>query len=937
MPVYLGTQNTNCLTYIPQDIKYTLVDGVLTVKAGSKAYIPVGFLSDGVTPNFTTITLTKDLTLTQTWGTKEQVTICVNATGNNLERLAWGRTSSGDGSTNPTISQIYYHTGINYIKYLTTDGTLSAGYMSFPILVVSVPGDNTATVTSVDRVFNGFGSIGGAFYILPNVEGNASNGLNPDGTYNIIPFKTSIVVVRTDPMGNGTFSYALQSNATNLTRYNYFTLKNDGYLYAQDGSKIYGIDIGKVTYTDSKITSFTINPVQPKLIARDMSNSYLGTQNTNCLTYIPEDVKVRLDPIAWTQPTLTANGTMGGDSFACDQSGYWTEDNGNKQEAWRMFSEGNTSEWQINNVSTSSTYWAKFYNPEVIKISKFQVVNSALEDVSNYIPAKIVLYGSNDDSTYTEMGVLTDITTTASAVFDLYLTHSDWYKYYKIEVTPRSTVAVAVGRLKITAKTDDYVVVEKGGKTYVPNGVGVYDEIVTKSDLKTTAKGINSSADCLLFVNQANNSLDASIVTKCYTSDTNPAVTYSAWWDTTNNKIYRFSSDSTTPKQQLSFPIAYLDFNEQRRITRIKPLKGFSFFGKRLIGLKGVKGLIPNGYGDNQTFNNIEFEWKWNTVYQVGDANKTSGIRAFETYIASGYTYYDLNTNKLYTDNTLANHRVCAQIGNYTTNSDGNIIDMNINQVQPEYIARKIDFVYNGSTLIKHNFKPITFHTYPEPQPWTVPLGVSKIHVDCVASSGCDQNSNLGGKGGRVQCDLTVTPGETLYFTVGYIPSLCYTAEYNASDIRRGGTEYANRVVVAGGGGSASNHKAGGNGGGLIGADGEDYDATNVTGGGGGTQTSGGAGGVGNRIQAHGHDHQGEAGTLGMGGNAGTDNYEGPRGAGGAGYYGGGSGAASWSDSYKGTAGGGGGSSYTNSSVCSNVTHTQGYRKGAGYITISLA
>lgn len=672
----------------------------------------------------------------------------------------------------------------------------------------------------------------------------------------------------------------------------------------------------------------------------EIGDLYIGTQNTNCITYIPEDVKVRLDPIAWTQPVLTANGTMGGDSFACSQQAYYTETSGAKQEAWRMFAEGNQHEWQINDVSTSKTYWAKFYNPEVIKIKKLQVVNPAT-GVSEHTPVKVVFYGSNDDSTYTEIGILTDITTTASQVFDVFLTNTDWYKYYKIEVTPRNTTAVAVGRLKITAKTDDYIVVEKGGKAYVPNGANVTNRVTIANELRPTAKSINSSSDCLLFVTSDGKSSGARIVSKLYVSDTNPNTTYSAWWDTVNNKIWNIAGDTANPINQLSFPIAIIKFNAQRRITGIKLLKGVSFFGNKLIGLPGVKGLIPWGYNTDYTYANVKLEWDSITTYTITDlgtdTNRIVPIRGFEDYIAQSNLYYDIKTNKNYADFNFTSHRGAMIIGTYTVNSNGTIIDVNLNPVQPEYTARKIDFVYNGSTLIKHNFKPITFHTYPEPQAWTVPLGVSKIHVDCVASKGCDQNSNLGGKGGRVQCDLTVTPGETLYFTVGYIPSICYTAEYNASDIRRGGTEYANRVVVAGGGGSASNHKAGGNGGGLTGADGEDYNATNVTGGGGGTQTAGGAGGVGNRINAHGHDHQGEAGTLGMGGNAGTDNYEGPRGAGGAGYYGGGSGAASWSDSYKGTAGGGGGSSYTNSSVCSNVTHTQGYRKGAGYITISLA
>ena len=34
---------TNCITEIPQDAHYTLNNGILTIKAGTKTYIPNGF------------------------------------------------------------------------------------------------------------------------------------------------------------------------------------------------------------------------------------------------------------------------------------------------------------------------------------------------------------------------------------------------------------------------------------------------------------------------------------------------------------------------------------------------------------------------------------------------------------------------------------------------------------------------------------------------------------------------------------------------------------------------------------------------------------------------------------------------------------------------------------------------------------------------------
>lgn len=231
----------------------------------------------------------------------------------------------------------------------------------------------------------------------------------------------------------------------------------------------------------------------------------------------------------------------------------------------------------------------------------------------------------------------------------------------------------------------------------------------------------------------------------------------------------------------------------------------------------------------------------------------------------------------------------------------------------------------------EEHFEPITFSANSELQTWTVPAGIRKIHIDCVASQG----GNSGGLGGRVECDLAVKPNQELYLMIGSVPMNEYTASYNASDVRIGGTEYAHRVIVAGGGGSSSSRKAaGGAGGGLTGGNGgKGYGSSSM--GKGGTSSSGGNGGAGTPVSV-GHYHNGLAGNLALGGNGNTCGYEGNTGAGGAGYYGGGSGAGDWNKNGAYVAGGGGGSSFANDDLCLNVIHTQGFRSGSGYITISM-
>ncbi len=237
-------------------------------------------------------------------------------------------------------------------------------------------------------------------------------------------------------------------------------------------------------------------------------------------------------------------------------------------------------------------------------------------------------------------------------------------------------------------------------------------------------------------------------------------------------------------------------------------------------------------------------------------------------------------------------------------------------------------------------FKTVTntFNTSSSFQTYTVPTGVTEIRVDCAGSKGANYDTATGGKGGRVQCVLPVTPGQMLYVYVGATNSDPKVAEYNASDIRTDNTGVTNttslnsRLVVAAGGGSASESLYnGGNGGGLTGSNGSGQN--NNTNGHGGTQSAGGARGN--------TTYDGYNGTLGLGGN-GWDSTSAlyrdyPKGGcGGAGLYGGGGGGTyQRSSNTPPTAGsGGGGSSYA-TSTCFNVVHTAGYQNGQGYVTIT--
>jgi len=251
-------------------------------------------------------------------------------------------------------------------------------------------------------------------------------------------------------------------------------------------------------------------------------------------------------------------------------------------------------------------------------------------------------------------------------------------------------------------------------------------------------------------------------------------------------------------------------------------------------------------------------------------------------------------------------------------------------KINTTQFAFLIVFVCLGQFLFAQYKDSVTFSFKGSEQTWVVPAGVTTIHVDAYGAQGGSAN---GGKGGRVESNLKVTPGTKLIINVGSQPAGA-EAGYNgggkacgnghggggATDIRIGSSGLEARILVAGGGGGAGYGGVGGPGGGTTGGDGF-YDKSGTNDAHiakGGTQDAGGAG-----ARAY-FSPAGKAGVGGDGINNRGECSNGAMGAGGGGYFGGGGGGAG---------GGGGGSSYTNDSS-SKVNHEQGVNEGNGKLII---
>lgn len=179
----LDTSKTNCIISVPQDVKLELVDGVLTLKAGSKYYF--GDESNHQTTIDYVLTAPSTTTRGFIFALKGQSGFAFHA----VDRCVSGQTDSLVG----TNSHVWFDTANKIIKRYGADAE-SYEEASFPLAIVSASG---GSYISIDQVFNGFGHIGSTRFMTPNVKGLIPNGRNADGSLKTIEWVSKNVYTAT--------------------------------------------------------------------------------------------------------------------------------------------------------------------------------------------------------------------------------------------------------------------------------------------------------------------------------------------------------------------------------------------------------------------------------------------------------------------------------------------------------------------------------------------------------------------------------------------------------------------------------------------------------------------------------------------------------------------------------------------------------------------
>lgn len=127
---------------------------------------------------------------------------------------------------------------------------------------------------------------------------------------------------------------------------------------------------------------------------------------------------------SWTRPNLSANGSLGGGSFAV----YASSENSSSYQIWKAFDASNSTQW-IGNYSALPIS-VKIYNPNALKVSSFNMRNRS--NANGYFTSgKVYVSSTNDNWRY-----FTSFSNSVSGIgkeWTINVNSSSFYKYYKIQ------------------------------------------------------------------------------------------------------------------------------------------------------------------------------------------------------------------------------------------------------------------------------------------------------------------------------------------------------------------------------------------------------------------------------------------------------------------------------------------------------------------------
>lgn len=153
----------------------------------------------------------------------------------------------------------------------------------------------------------------------------------------------------------------------------------------------------------------------------------------------------------WEQPVLTANGTIGGDSFAVSASSYYDS----ARQPWNAFDGINSnSESGCWHAGSGYPQWLSFYNPKLLRVTNLKIINRYAYNGETGAPMEYQIQTSANGENWTTIYSGTNENVDSQASWDINLADvsGNISKYWRIYITSSQGSYVVIGEVEITAQ-----------------------------------------------------------------------------------------------------------------------------------------------------------------------------------------------------------------------------------------------------------------------------------------------------------------------------------------------------------------------------------------------------------------------------------------------------------------------------------------------------
>ena len=603
---------TNCLLTIPQNLKFELDNGTLTLKSGSIVTFANG----------NTNTTSQDQTFTYT--TNGTYIIISDGTGS-LARCVFPGISSATEPTDKTTGTLWYNPTDNVVK--RWNGSVW-GTRTLPLCIITVSGGQ---ISSIDQVFNGFSFVGSTIFALPNVKGLCPNGRTAEGYLNNSVFVTTSVLATT-------ISQQTVANQSLILNASTFKIANVSYDYKTNYNSVSNCCIiGSLSIADGSITTFTTKEAFQTVEQGEIEDitgdiEYL---KTNYVTLNTAQT-ITVQKTFTTDPLLRNNNTNS--ALVEKNTGIATNGTTPGTQQTRGISitanDDSVTGEVINTLNTNGT--------NETSLSAKKLVSGST--VTSTIKASVTSQGQTYAEAPTPSSVIDNSTKIATTAWTQTFTNT----------IRTNCITETANDLSFTLVSNGTLTLNAGSKVYVPNGSGTFTPVTVAQDCSTSRA---DSQDCMVWYNNSTPGAIQVYPLSLFFSGTSAPTgyTYMFWYDTTNNKCKVTTDSGSTWTDNKSLPLAVVE-TDGSKISKIKTVfNGSGYVGSSIFVLPGVSGIIPKGRHTNGTLLNNSFTRTAVAVCTLTTQNldhrpfATNG--GANTIVYNNQTY-DADNNQLYATET---------------------------------------------------------------------------------------------------------------------------------------------------------------------------------------------------------------------------------------------------------------------------------------------